>query len=390
MGRTFDSCQGRFFEMKTTKERSVKIFVRILTGLLIVVCILIAACYIYIRLNGRQWVVNTLTQVFAQPVELKNVHFLFPFGARITDLNITEVLQVKDVQLQMGLPDLWHGRFHLLLLNLSAPVLAIERRIDSQIVLGNFMAQPTVVSEIPTLPFKKNTAKVQGENLQSQSKKSFNMTVDYLLVTKGEIKFRDYSRKRNFAVDFRDVDLRAQNVSIPSLLNSVKFDLTAGLFKDGTSANLPFPLSGSRVKIHGWFNWGKKDMQAQLDVTDPDGKANLNAYLNSKDNHMTIDGKVHVANLLSKEDPQPQDQTSLEGLIFSSLQSSGVEISADFHSKTKMDDVQLDSVSFRGDVGYKDTKNIGEHFEELGKKLYQKNLESGGQPPRNKEAPVSK
>ena len=115
---------------------------------------------------------------------------------------------------------------------------------------------------------------------------------------------------------------------------------------------------------------------------------------------MTIDGKVHIAPSPSQGNLSADSQSSLKGLIVSSLQSSGIEISADFHSKTKMDDIQVDSIFFSGKLGYQpvqsenpsetpqvgtDPKNIGKHFEEFGKKFLKENMQQ-----MNKEMPVSK
>lgn len=357
---------------------------KVLAGFFILLWILIATCYIYIRLNGRAWVIGTLSQIFEQPVGLKNIHFLFPFGARITELSVGDTLQVKDVQLQIGVPDFLHKRFHLLLLNLSEPVVMIQRNADSKIVFGNLSPEiSTAVETTSSLSFEKNAER--SSPLAASPKKSFNLIVDYLLVTKGEVRFRDYSRERNFQLTLRDVNIKAQSMAVPVQPVNTKFDLTATLFQNDLS------FSGSRIKAEGWANFYAKNMQATLEVAEPDGKVALSAVLDSKNNNLAIDGKVHMTNLIPQA-AVPSEETSLKGLIFSSLQSSGVEIVADFHSQTKMDDIQLDSILFSGNVGYKpigqgspseaqssgvETKNIGEHFEELGKKFYKENIESG-------------
>ncbi len=380
----------------------MKTFAKILAGIFIIIWILIAACYIYIKLNGRQWVITTLTQVFEQPVGLRDIHFLFPFGARITDLNVGGILEVKDVQLQIGLPDLLHKRFHLLLLNISEPMVTIQRNADSKIVLGNSIPPILAsVKETPALSPTKNPDAISLKNSVSNPQKFMTLMVDYLLVTKGEIKFLDYSRERNFQLTLRDVNLKAQNAAVPVQSVNTKFDLSAVLFKN----DLPF--SGSRIQARGWANFFEKNMQATLDVIEPDGKVGLSARLAAKNNDMSVDGKGHITNLISKAKVTTDEQASLKGLIFSSLQSSGVEIAADFHSHTKMDDIQFDSILFSGNVGYKlvnqenssevpstgvDARNIGEHFEELGKKFYKENIEVSPavkQEPMNKEVPAS-
>ena len=433
MGRPFDSAQGRQSSFNCFRvelrlvfrkrrllsceakrvsnlakqdldfEKFMKTFAKILIGIFIILWILIATCYIYIRLNGRSWVINTLSQVFEQPVQLKDIHFLFPFGARITGLTVGEILQVKDIQLQIGLPDFLHKRFHFFLLNLSEPIVTIQKGADSKIVLGNstLPASPNA-QETPAPSLTKVPDAVPSENPASKPTKSLTLMVDYLLVTKGEIRFWDYSRGKNFQMTLRDVNLKAQNTAIPIQSVNTNFDLKASLFKN----DLPF--SGSRIQARGWADFYQKNMQATLDVIEPDGKVGLNARLDSKDNNLAIDGKVHITSLISKKSVATDDQASLKGLIFSSLQSSGVEIAANFHSRTKMDDIQFDSILFSGNVGYNkpvsqenpaaapDTgvgaQNLGERFEDFGKKFYKENIQTvpvDRQELMNKEVPAS-
>ena len=58
------------------------------------------------------------------------------------------------------------------------------------------------------------------------------------------------------------------------------------------------------------------------------------------------------------------------------LQSSGIKLDAAFTIKTKLDDLEVSSISFRGNVGgsqpgslRENLKNIGQKFEDMGKQL---------------------
>ena len=377
----------------------MRIFIRALTGLFIILWIAVVVCYIYIRLNGPQLVMETLSEVFHKPVQMNSTYFIFPFGLRINDLKIgekTETIEIKDVQIQVGIPDFLHRRVHFLFMSLSQPLLSISRTKNSKMVLGNSGAEPVSSQTNKENPQPKQV-NPSGRTAQ-KNKQPVILIIDYLVVEKGKIKFCDFSREKKFELTLQDIGLKAQNAAIPPQPLDTKFDLNATIFKENSSSNLPF--SGSRVESGGWVNFYKKDMQAKLEVIDSAGKVSMSSEFNAKDNELTLKGKVHIYNLIAR----PQTETdapssSLKDLIFSSLQSSGVEITADFHSKTKMDDFHLDAVTFSGNLGYKplasqsdstssqsaEGKNIGQQFEELGKKIYKENV----QEPMNKEAPGS-
>ncbi len=377
----------------------MRIFVRILAGLFILLWIVAVACYIYIGLNGRELVVETLSEMFHKPVQMSSTYFLFPFGLRINDLKVgekMEVMQVKDVQMQIGVPDFFNRRFHFLFMSLSEPVLNISRTRNSKMIFGNDESEVLSFEENKGNPARKQ------ENLShspaQKNKKPINFIIDYLTVEKGEIKFRDFSREKKFELILQDINLKAQNAAIPFQPVNTKFDLTASIFKENPLSDLPF--SGSRIESRGGVNFYNKDMQAKLDVVDSAGKVSLSAQLDAKDNELTMNGKVHISNLIAEVNNQANSSSSLKDLIFSSLQSSGVEIVADFHSKTKMDDFHLDAVTFNGNLGYKPVtpqvarespnppeqgRNIGEHFEGLGKKFYKENV----QEQMNKEVPAA-
>ena len=374
----------------------MKIIFKILAALFIILWIAILSCYIYIRLNGRQLIVEALSEVFHKPVHLEGIHFLFPFGLRVNDLRVGEendCLQIRDAQIQVGLPDVFHRRFHLLFMNLSDPVLNVTRRQDSKIILG-----PVEVKQNPDQ--KDQNPSANTPRTAPKKGKPINWVIDYLVVDKGLVKFRDFSREKEFDLTLQDIGLKARNVAIPVQPLNTKFDVTASVFK----SDLPF--SGSRIESHGWANFSRQDLQAKVDVLDSDGKVALNSQVNSKNNDMAIDGKVHISSLIAQANSPPEaSASSLKDFIFSSIQSSGVEIVADFHSQTKMDDFHLDKISFSGNLGYNPLasknpgetaskpeveKNIGERFEEIGKKIYKDNVQAPADPRNeNQEVPAA-
>lgn len=362
----------------------MRIFSRIFFALIFLIFVCITVCYIYVRLNGQQMVTAKLSEAFDREVTMEDIHFLFPSGLRILDLNIQGMMKIKDVQIQMGIPDLVHKRLRFLFMSLADPEITLVRNADSSVVFGDPKtkrhpagpAAPPPVVEKPPTPV----------DPADKSIRPLSFIVDYLVVNRGQINFSDFSRQRDFHLTLQDINLKGQNAAYPILDVNTKFDLTATVKKED------MPLSGSRVVSRGVFNLVSKNMDAKIQVIETDGTEGLSTILQSKNNDMLVKGKLQISNLVSKiknEPPSPKE-ASFKDLIFTALQSSGVEIVADFHFKTKMDDFQPEEISFVGNVGYqpetpaepkpKDTpedplQNMGEHFEEFGRKFYKEKIQ---------------
>ena len=82
----------------------------------------------------------------------------------------------------------------------------------------------------------------------------------------------------------------------------------------------------------------------------------------------------------------PSDVTivkdSVENFFMDALQSSGIKLNAEFRINTKLDDFEVSSISFNGNVGggsqgslRENLKNIGQKFEEFGKQLLEEKKE---------------
>ena len=326
-----------------------RIVPRILLGLFFIFWAGVVACSIYIQLNGRQMVMDQLQPLFNRPVALKDVRFLFPFGLRVSDLEVEGLIKVKDLQVQMGIPDLFRKRLRLLFVSLKEPVVVFQRTPDSQIVLGS-QSPLGLGTQVPTAPILLEDQTAPG--LKTKAQRPLNFLVDYLVVEKGEVNFTDYTRNRDLHVTFKDLALKAQHLGIPLELPGMKttFDIEALFFQKD------FPFSDSRIQSRGWVNFYQKDLSAKLKVTEPQGKLNLSADLDAKANDMVVKGNIQIKDLSFPKDTDAQDADpqapSFEDIIFSALHSLGVEVQADFYFKTKMDNFQVDSVSFTGNVGY--------------------------------------
>jgi hypothetical protein len=169
-----------------------------------------------------------------------------------------------------------------------------------------------------------------------------------------------------------NLQLHAQNVPIPLQSVDTKFNFTAQMLSD----NMPF--SGSQAEGHGWVNIQDRNADATLEVKEPNGVIGLSATITAQNNDATVKGRVNISSLHKKK-VSAESKSSVEDMIFEALQSSQVDIRADFNLKTKLDSFDLTTVSFTGNVETGKTgslkeslKNIGEKVGEIGKKFMEK------------------
>ena len=85
---------------------------------------------------------------------------------------------------------------------------------------------------------------------------------------------------------------------------------------------------------------------------DAGGKDVLSVKLASQDNDLNVNGKISIRHVQPEKEQKKPPASSFEEFVFGTLQTSKVEIGADFSFKTKMDDIQFDSISFTGNIGY--------------------------------------
>ncbi len=313
---------------------------RILPRTLIILFIVFLAgvilCSLYIWMNGPKIVINTLNQLFERPVALNHIHFVFPFGFRISDLQLEGVLKVKDIQVQIGLPDFVRKRVRLLFVSLTEPVVLKSFEVGKPVQEGAALVQESN----PLSKHGETPAVAQGELKNSP----FEIVVDYLVVDRGTLEFADASDK-TFQVTLKDITLKAQHVSIPWGAMKTQFAGNALLFKNSS------PFSGSRLQAQGWVDFYEKDMVVKVQIDDPRRNMNLLADLTSQKNDMDVSGKLWLKNFSIPEDPQTTS-FSLKDMIFAALPTSGIEVTVDFHFKTKMDDFKVDAISFAGNISY--------------------------------------
>lgn len=194
--------------------------------------------------------------------------------------------------------------------------------------------------------------RIQAQFVPESLWKTKPIRIEWLLIENARY---SYERKVNAnALKFNVENIQAQawGLTIPLTPGPVNFQFNGRLVQNKS------PLDGSRVEGSGWVDWLKKDMEGTLQVIEPSGNAGLNALAVSKHNDMTVTGDLKLSSPLAGSvniQTKEGDAAAAAGNAFlGSLSSLGIEASAQFSFKTKMDDFQISNIGFSGKVNAPD------------------------------------
>ena len=200
--------------------------------------------------------------------------------------------------------------------------------------------------------------------------------VDELDIHNGTLNYQDTSREKLFVMEIKNLELKARSIAYPLRSVNTSFNIS------GIVVGEAIPFSGSRAEADGWVNWKDRNMDAQIVVKEPSGTIGLSADLKAQNNDLTIVGNANIDNLTVKPAKKEGDAYTVESFFLDALQSSGIKLDAAFNIKTKLDDFEVSSIAFSGNVGSgepgslrENLKNIGQKFEDLGKQLIEEKPE---------------
>ncbi len=178
--------------------------------------------------------------------------------------------------------------------------------------------------------------------------------IQQLIVKNGRFHYAQELNGGDFFFQLEEIYLEAENLALPLEPMRTPFHFWGRFVKEGN------PLSGSKVEGSGWADFFAKDMEGKLQIVGVDGRASLTADVAAQNNDMTVKGDLKVSGLSLGAGKDSVAGTSTVGnLISGVLSSMGVEIGAKFSFKTKMDDFQINDISFSGNVATNDSFKIG-------------------------------
>jgi len=270
------------------------------------------------------------------------------------------------VNIDFALPIVLDQQLLISKLALIDPLIYVARDKEAQFTLEK--PKPDVSASIPSIPAP---SPAPAESPASVShKKSFiqGLYVHHLKIDNGKIQYIDQSLSKDYHIRLEDLVLKASEVSYP--LKSVKSTFRFMVVIKGEE----IAFSGSKIMGDGWVNFGQKDMNGKLEAelgSQPSGEKWLQVNLVSKNNDMTVEGKVDINQIINTN--HDEQNVSLQDFVFGALQSSGLKVGLGFMFKTKMDAFKVDSASYFGDVrqeeGSANNKALSENLKKIGEQI---------------------
>ncbi len=347
----------------------IKIFFRFFLVIVIVLTMLFAASYFFIKVNGRTILTKKLSLALGKHVEIGAVRVTYPLGLWLKDLKVQGYGSISGVRIGFGVVHLFDKHFDFPAVVLEGPEIICHKTKESVIIWGDLPVSAQVPDEGPQ--GQGGTTEGSGQKPLREistaplEKRAISIYIDHLIIQNGSVTFLDYGTEGEaLEVVFRNVQLKARNVSYPFRSIRTKFDFSA--FVGGSKEQ----FQSGAVEGRGWVDFVGKNMKAQLKISNFDGQyfaqyfdksrrskyakkivADLSADLESKNNDMVVRGKIQIKGIIPRKESDRESRTfSAEDFILGSLQSLAKEIALDFQFKTKMDHFKLESISFSGNV----------------------------------------
>ena len=324
----------------------MKFLKKILLFFIVLFVLFVVAASFYIKRYGKAMIEEAVGASLKKKFSMANIRYQFPMGFAAEDVDLEKIFRAKNISAQFSLAAIFSRRLDIVYVILKNPVIRVER---------STLAPPSERTPSEGTPSAgAPPAEGQPESLPGEKPagKKFEVFIHRLFVQNGQVQYSLESPGQKYEFALRDLQLKAQQIALPLASIKSNFVLTGRIDKNVT------PFAQGQLEASGWFNWPRRDLQAKVKITQPDGNVGLRADAISKNNIMSVNGEINVQNFIAQAvreaRPKTEASSSINDLIADSLSSMGVRIGAQFSFQTKMDDFQLNAVSFSGNVSGKE------------------------------------
>lgn len=322
---------------------------RFVIWLLILTILGLAGLSVYVHYQGKNFLVGTLRKTFGPATYIGEINFYPPFGLHVQGLQLGDFLSSQSVIFQIAPLSLFGDRMTFYKVDLVGTRVVIDR---SQ------QPAPTETPPADGVGTPSTTTEVSKEiSVEQPVKGGVSKTVNKifdvrrLVIREGALLYKDAPQDGDFSFELNYVRIDARNLVFPFESKQTRFRLS-GVLKEGST-----PVGGSRVDGHGWIDVVKKDLNAEVQIIDPEGKPAMEVMAVSLNNDMSVNGHVKLGNFLKGvSSKKPADEKSVNDLLLNAFSSMGVEVDADFSFRTKMDDFQVRDIGISGNI------NAGKFF----------------------------
>ena len=307
-------------------------------GRIISVCFLLfligsVGTALYLNAYGTQLFQELLSSAFKRQVSFSKLIFKPPFAFHMVDLNIESLLKANRVDVYPNFNSFFSQK------------ITIDR-----VILNNveFVIRRQQIDILKAQSEAEEIKEMVDSALNTISRSTKSMRIQEMIVRGGKMIYTDHRKDKSLDFTLHNMDVSAQNISLPQSDEDLFIQLSGMLQTEQKK------LNGGSVRVDGWVNWNRRNAQLTLNVADRKQKNALKAVLTSSNNDMKVEGDLLVKNFGVPEEVKKEEGSKpLESVMTSVLSTVGVDVGAKFVFNTKMDDFEIENVTFNGTLSTK-------------------------------------
>ena len=338
-------------ELKST-VKTIKIIKRSIEAFFIVIIIfviLLSAAHVFMMFKGKTLIIQKIEELTGRKVTIGFLTVTPPLNLEIKNLNIEGLAQVEKIYLSPSFLYLITGKIGLNKIDISRPNITYEKPVVK-------LPEPATATE--GAPAETSTGKTVPSPAPGKSANlsGLHLILRNLNIRDGKVDFIDRSvGTEGIKITAKDINIKVTTVS--SLASSItNFDIKGKIpWREGE-------VEGS-IAAEGWFNFAKRDMQANVKILDIDGvyfypyysqwvdlektrieraKLNFTSNIQGLNNNVTAECHLELTDIVRKERAPEESADKAERItdavidIFRAMNQGKIVL--DFTIRTKMDD----------------------------------------------------
>lgn len=326
--------------------------------------------HMFVNVRGKDLLSQKLEEAFHRKVKIGSLSTSFPANIYIKNIEVEGLFKINEVVAGRGMVDIFSRDFNLSRLKVIKPVVTLEKLPERPPGEPTPAIAPSLPQSIEAAPAEKSEEKSEEKPEEKpvpppdanplgilKSLPVTKFSIGRLIVSDGTVNFTDRSMlSKELTIKAEHVNLRVDNLSFGGRgVQITSFDL---------KGSIPWRESVEKGKIEaeGWIDFGKKDMQATIKISDIDGvylypyystwvdlekirivKANLNfnSNIHGLNNNVTAECHIELSDIVRKERPPEEPEEREERIasavidMFKTLDQGRIVL--DFTIRTKMD-----------------------------------------------------
>lgn len=314
----------------------MKIIKRLFYGFLVLTFCLTVGAFVYIHVFACDVLQERLSQRLEQPVVISRVTYHFPYGIKIEDFQIADVVSIERVYIQFNLASLWDDTIKFRQFDIINPVLTFQ---DQSLASWN-------KSSVAAASIEENGDEQMSEDNRSKTGRLYD--IGRVNIINGRLDIAQSHGQPPLRVELNNVRGHFNSVAVPWRARKMPFhfEATAGM-------NILRSELTQRPAIgKGWLDPRRQRLEGELFLQDPNGADQMSMKLTIGENKLAVDGNLHT-------EVSPQAEAQNQGRVWDRMarpvvkqltKGQGVRFHTQFSVRDELDKFRLDTmvIEFKG------------------------------------------